>query len=286
VYDRGSFNQAAQNLLMSQSAVSQHIQSLEAAVGGKLFERTTKGVCPTVLGEVVYTHAQQILAQLVQLDQAISEQVGLINQPLTLGATSGVSHFLLPRWIKQFQALHPAVKVSIKTSFNDAVVQGVTAGHYAFGVTVGETATLPQTQVDWQIIRQIEYFVVVPRHHPWGEQIDVTPDQLMTAPFLNRRPTSRFRIWLESEFRHRIHLTTVAEFDTPSMIIQALRNDVGVSILPEHVIKDEIERGDVIALPVQDFQLKRPLLLFWKKTPTLSAIQHAFIEALPADYQS
>ncbi len=284
VYDKGSFNQAAQSLNMSQSAVSQHIQSLEQVLGTALFVRTPQGVRPTQAGDIVYNDASKMLAVLEKMGQSISNVREQAQQRLALGATPGVSVYLLPAWIKRFQENHLDITLALETILTANLVQGVMDGRYVFGVTVGALDDLIKPEVAYQVLSEIGYFVVVPANHSWAEQMTVTMEQLITAPFLNRRPTSRSRNWLETKLGGSTRLNTVAEFDTPSGIIQAVLNELGVSILPEHAIKREVERGDVVSIPLDGLQLSRPLLLLWKKNQPWSATQEAFLDALPENY--
>lgn len=277
VFEQGSFNQAAQEMAMSQSAVSQHIKGLEQALGVSLLIRSPQGVRPSAMGELVYTHAVQILQTLEKLGETVNQRQLQERQQLSLGATSGVSHYLLPSWIRRFQQAQPNVRFSVETGFVKDIVQGVIDRRYAFGLTVGELNVPAAALVTGQVIRQVEYLVVVPATHHWIGQTTVTAEQLMAAPFLNRRPTSHVRLWLESYLEPAIILNTVAEFDSPSTIIQAVLSDLGVSILPEYVIKDEVDRGEIVPLRIEAMRLIRPFQLFWKKEQPLNALQNAFL---------
>src|SRR5687767_5107322 len=96
VYDRGSFNRAAQDLYLAQSVVSQHIQSLEGALGTLLFTRSARGVQPTQAGELLYACAQKILNLLAEAERDILQLNQEASHQLFVGSTLGISEYLLP----------------------------------------------------------------------------------------------------------------------------------------------------------------------------------------------
>ncbi|MDX2163753.1 MAG: LysR family transcriptional regulator [bacterium] len=284
VCDTGSFNRAAQALYLTQSAVSQHIQTLEDALDTPLFERSARGAAPTPAGKVLYEYAVQVFALLGQAERAIMQLDPLRAAPLTLSATPGVSVYLLTGWLKRFQALHPQVNVSVQTLLTHDLVREMLDHRADLGFLEGELDELDQDSLGRMRVRDVEYGIVVNPAHPWAGRGAIQAADVAGEPFLNRQPGSRARRWMEGLFMaHGVRLRTTAELDSPGTIKYALLNNMGVAVLPRYTIEREIERGDLVLLPLHDLELKRPLLLVWDKRRTFSALQRAFITLLAED---
>src|SRR5215475_10552819 len=92
----GNFSRAAEKVLRSQPAVSAQIRQLEQEYGHRLFDRNAKSVRLTPAGEVVLEYARQLLALQTQSLQAVSEQSGIRNGTLSIGANEGTFLYVLP----------------------------------------------------------------------------------------------------------------------------------------------------------------------------------------------
>lgn len=281
VYDRGSLNAAAQELYMAQSVVSQHIQSLEGALGTPLFQRSARGVKPTPAGEVLYSYARRMLQLLNDAERDIMHLTQAEQHQLMVGSTPGVSVYLLPMWLQQFQLMHPNVSVALQTVLTSEVVRDVLNGRYHLGFLEGDLQELDQDALGRMRLRDIEYLIMVNARHPWANQTTIALSELSQQPFINRQPNSRTRRWLDQTLSARgIHLRSVAELDSPGAIKYALLNQMGVGILPRYVVEREIDRGELHALTLTELELKRPLMLVWDKRQPFSPIQRAFISLL------
>jgi DNA-binding transcriptional LysR family regulator len=285
VYDRGSFNHAAQELYLAQSAVSQHIQSLEKALGTPLFERSPQGVRPTKAGDLLYDYAHRILQLLSEAERAIMQIDQVQKHQLVVGATPGVSVYLLPAWLQQFQAAHTNTSISVQTVLQTVLtaelVRDVLNNHYDFGFLEGELQELDQDNVGRMRLWDIDYSIIVNPKHMWAGRSTVALNDLSEQPFINRQPTSRTRRWLDQLLHSRsVQLHNVAELDSPGAIKYALLNNMGITILPLYAVEREIERGELHSVQLAELELKRPLLLVWNKRRVFSPIQRAFIALL------
>jgi DNA-binding transcriptional LysR family regulator len=284
VYERRSLNQAAQELYMAQSAVSQNIQRLEAALGVPLFERSPRGVQPTPAGEALYPYAWRILALLAEAERAI--MLMSEKQALNVVATPGVSVYRLPDWLQRFQRGQVNVSVSLQTALTAEVVREVLAGRYDLGFLEGELEELDQPTLGRMRVEDIEYFVTVRADHPLASQTTLSINELSQLPLINRQPTSRARRWLETRLQaYGVVVRSMAELDSPGAIKYALLSEgqLGFALLPRYAVEREAERGELALLRLDETDLKRPLLLVWDKRQPFTPIQRAFIALLAQD---
>jgi DNA-binding transcriptional LysR family regulator len=271
-------------MYLAQSVVSQHIHSLETALGTPLFSRSARGVRPTPAGELLYQYAAKMLDLLAEAERDISQLNQAVAQQLVVGSTPGVSVYLLPAWLQQFQRTHPKMHVILQTVLTMEVVRDVLSGHYHLGFLEGELDELDQAALGRMRLPDIDYAVIVNAGHPWSARERIPLAELSQQPFINRHPGSRTRHWLDRTLSIRgIQLRTIAELDSPGAIKYALLNQMGVAILPMYVVEREIERGELHRLMLEDLELKRALMLVWDKRQPFSAMQRAFISLLAVE---
>lgn len=281
VYEKGSFNQAAETLYMAQSAISQHMHDLETDLGTPLFTRSSRGVQPTPVGDTLYDYARRILLLLGEAERAIIGIAGEETRQLSVAATPGVSVYLLPAWLQQFQKTHPTINVSLQTALTSEVVRDVLDNRYDLGFLEGELLELDQAGLGKMYYGDIDYFVLVNAQDEWATRETISLSELAARPFINRQPNSRTRRWLEATFNQQnVRLRNVAELDSPGAIKYALLNQMGVTILPSYTVEREVERGEIHLLRLAELELKRPLMMVWDKRQPFTPIQRAFIGML------
>ena len=275
VYEDGSLNRAAQELALSQSAVSQHVKGLERAVGVELFVRSAQGVRPTQVGDVLYRHSAEILARVRQMGTEISQLTGDNPQQLAICATPNTGAFLLPVWLGALRKQLPDVAVTIRTELTRAMVQAVLDQQVDFGVTVGDMDDLLETNLAQQTLSEVEYVVVVPPSHRFAGLAAIPLAELHRERFLTRRKASRSRQWLERVIGVG---ADSAEIDSPFAIKQAILNGMGISILPTYTVEREVSNGELTILGITNTPLKRPLTLLWNTDRPFNAIQTTFLQ--------
>ncbi len=287
VAERGSFNKAANDMMMSQSGVSQHMQDLEASLGADLFIRSPQGVKKTDAGELLHTYGRQILKLVTEVEHEIM-QAGELNQyRLNLGTTPGVSVYILPQWLRSFQDRYTSLQVSLDAVKTAQVVSGVLSGEYDLGFLEGELEELDRPALGRVDIQQVHYQVMVGAEHPWRDRDTVSPAELSQQPFINRQPGSRTRQWLERSLAaHGITLNTAAELDSPGTVKYALLNGMGVGILPDYAVVGEVRRGEIHLLQLEHIALHRPLKMVWNKRESLGSVQRAFLGVIEPDKEA
>lgn len=278
VADAGSFNKAADRLLMTQSAVSQQVQQLEQGLGVALFERTSRGVRLTEAGLELRRHAQTVIETVSETQRAMEAFLARdVPQTLTVGASSGLATYVLPPLLQQFQAANPQVALSLRTAATQRVVAMLRANEIDFGLVAGGMGDLDMAGIGRKTLRSFDYLVVVHQSHPWASLQAVSPPALAAAPYINRQPQSRTRRWQEAQLAsYGIHLTTASELDSPGTIKYALLSNMGVSILPAYTVAREVAQGELAALPIEGVHISRPVVLLWNEQRTDSEAHRSF----------
>ncbi len=287
VVAEGSFSAAAHRLYMTQPAVSQHIQDLESGLGTRLFDRGRRGVTLTKAGETLYDYTQRILNLVIEAESAVTSVQNISAGQISIGATPGVSVYMMPEWTRSFREQFPNLTTGLMTDITSAIVDAVATERIDIGIVEGELHSLNNPSIQSTGLRDIALYVIVGKGHPWCQQEQISIDALNGQPFITRQPNSQTRIWIDGVLtRHGVRPRIVAEFDNPESIKHAVMSNMGVTILPDYAVKREIEAGMVRALALTNLPLVRQLKLIHKKGRPFSAVTRAFLRHIQHELPS
>ncbi len=279
----GSFNRAAEGLLMSQSAVSQHIQDLENSLGTKLFTRGRRGVSLTKAGTTFYDYALRIFALITEAENAVTDVRKLASGQLVIGATPGVGSYLLPDAILGFRQEFSNISVVVQTGITPQIVTELRLGRLDLAFIEGEFEEGDEPDLAIQRLEAVEQFVVVGPHHPWWERPNLQMEELQSQSFIMRQAGSLSRVWLEQKLReHKIEPKIRGEFDNLESIKRMVTLGTCVAILPLYVVQEEVKSELVHALPLAGTPLQRTLKLIWRRDKFFTPIAQAFLHHLSA----
>jgi LysR family transcriptional regulator, low CO2-responsive transcriptional regulator len=278
----GSFSRAAERMLLSQPAVSQHIRDLEASLHTKLFLRGSRGVKLTPAGETLLDYTRCILRLLGEAENALLQQKDLENASISIGATPGVGLNLLPAWIQEYQKRYTRAKIKLKTETTSVIVREILAGRLEISFIEGELEEKPPLRTFH--LREIDMFIMVGPKHPWAKKKLVKVSSLQGVPFITRPPGSHSRIWIDRFFEEqRVFPEIIAEFDRPEAIIAAVHSGMGITVLPDWGVEQSID-SQLIRLRLEEVSLRRTLKLVWSENHPIKPTAKAFLSLLLEEF--
>ena len=281
VVQNGSFSAAADRLLLTQPAISQHIQDLEATLGARLFDRGRRGVTLTAAGETLHGYTRQILRLVAEAEGAVTDVAQLASGQLSVAATPGISVYYLPDWVQHFRASYPKLTVQMQTSTTAEIVAALQAGKIDIGLIEGELEAIDTSEIGVLALEEVEQFVIVGPAHPWWGRDSLVCADLNGQSFVMRQRTSQTRLWLEERMRAVGTVVKIsAEFDNVESIKRAVERGIGISVLPAYAIAVEVEGGRLRGLPVRDKPMRRTLKLLWNEDGYLTPVSRAFVRHL------
>jgi DNA-binding transcriptional LysR family regulator len=254
----GSFTRAADELRISQPAISHAIRQLETSLGVKLFERRHKGVQPTQAGAYLQ---EQVALGLTLVDQALREvrQMGSAADSVTLStSTATATWWLLPR-IARFKQAHPEVELRCITSDLDlnlereridlAIAQG--AGEFA-------------RQRRWRFVDEEVFPVCSPAYLERAGPL-ATPAALARATLLHLEERYRPRLdwpgWL-SRFGVRVPRNAPRfSFNDYSIVLHAALEGQGVALGWRHIVESLVAEGRLVRPLVESVTTDQPIYL-------------------------
>ena len=134
VVKTGSFSQAAQELCISQPAVSQTIKQLEGQLGGSLFLRLPRGIQLTREGEVLYSYVSRGYEYLMLAEKKVREMKSLETGEVRIGASDMTMDFYLLPYLERFHKRYPQIRIQVSNAPTPVTLQTLNAGKIDFGV--------------------------------------------------------------------------------------------------------------------------------------------------------
>lgn len=262
VADEASFRRAAERLHLSQPAVSQQVQALEAELGMALFDRGKGRVRLTEAGAALLPYARRgaRLADqaLAALDIARGETAGTLR----IGASLTVAQYILPRMLGAFRKLHPRVNLAVTSGNTEAILAAVGRSDIDLGIIEGPASS---REVFRCRILQDRLVLIVGRRYPWPAKAPISLRDLTQVPLLMRERGSGSRRVVELALRRAglrlkdLHIAM--DLDSIVAIISAVEAGLGAGFVSEWAIQKELRLGTVRVIPVDGLEIRRDLTL-------------------------
>jgi DNA-binding transcriptional LysR family regulator len=272
-----SYSRAAEELFLTQPAVSMQIKLLEESAGLPLFEQLGKKIFLTEAGREMFHYARAIAGQLAEAEAVLTELKGLQRGKLNISVVSTANYFapqLLAVFCRRFDnitlSLNVANRETLLAQLKDNEMDMAIMGQPPDGQDIEAAPFMDNPLV-----------VVASPSHPLARARDITPAQLASATFIVREPGSGTRGAMERYFQlHGMTLHTGMEMSTTEAIKQAVQAGMGLAVVSRHTIALELETRRLIILDVMDFPILRHWYVAHRKGKRLSAVAQAFKEFL------
>lgn len=252
-----NFTKAAEELHMTQPAVTFQIRQLEDQFNTRLFDRTHNKVTLTDVGKQVFMYADRILKLYADMTRSVTDMTGEVSGGVTLGASTTVAEYMLPLLIGEFKAKFPEVMISLSESNTDNIVAMVESNEIDIGIVEGSVTNknliVEQCHTD-------DLVVIMPNNHPLAEQDSVSVKDLVEHPFISRESGSgtqeTIQNYVEVHGDHDI-LNIVFELSSPEAIKGAVEAGMGLSIVSRATINKELKLSTLTAVELSP-SLQRP----------------------------
>jgi len=245
----GTISAAAEQLFISQPALTARIQGLERAVGIQLFTRGRQGSRLTEAGRAFLSHAERALSAVERGRQAVTEVANGSGGRLTIGAAPAVSTYVLPSMLHRFQADHPAVQLSVRSGHSEEVLEMVLREE----VEVGLMRPIHHADVISSLLYEDELVLVVHRGHPFASTAQIRMDQMATEHLILFDRTSSYHELTSALFRQAgIAPRGYLEVDNIDAAKRMVEQRLGIALLPRTSVQGEIGTGRLFPVEVVD----------------------------------
>ena len=276
-----SFSKAAQELSISQPAVSIQVRELENSLGTSLLHRMRRELRLTETGEAVFSYTQRIFALADEMHRVVQDIQGLHTGRLTIGSSTTPGEYILPWLIGKFRHEHSGIQVSLTISNTQAVIDQIYAHELDMGMAGSPVNLKGLASFPYVVDRLV---IIASPTHPLAEHEEVSMRELRKHDFIMREVGSATRKTAEGILNtRRVEPRVTMELGSNEAIKRAVAAGLGLGILSEFAITPDVAAGLIKVLPVSRWDCSRQLSVFYRNDKYLSAAQNAFIEFLRTD---
>lgn len=278
VADTRSISRAAEELFLTQPAVSKQIKALEEELGEKLFDRIGKKVVLTRTGKVFYDYASRILQTVSEAKTAVKDMSDKCAGELVVGTSDHISIHRLPEILKFYINAYPDVDLKLRCHRSETILEMVKDNRVDLGiVTLPDTEAKLVTKKIWNDPMSL----VCPKGHPLGTLNRITLRDVVPYGMILPEPDTTTRKMIETAFVHKKLVPNVAmEVAYIETIKSLVKAGLGISILPDKAIEQEVKAGLLVKSEISDAGFLRKLGAVLLKGKFLSKPAVEFIKFL------
>ena len=280
IAEEKSFSRAAEKMLRTQPALSIAIKRLEEELGEPLFDRSSKSGTLTEAGKILHSYAQRMINLRDEAKEAISELGGMFRGRLSIGANESTSLYLLPGLLLEYRQRHPNIKIEVYRNVSEKIPSEVLERNLDFGFLSYDPVHPALQSIE---VHRDELVLVVPPNHRLVNRSHVSFKELAEEQFVahNVKTPARTRIF-ELFAQHRTPLNICIELATLETIKEFVALNVGIAILPRLAVRDEIESGKLVEVPVKGMKIEKVLRIVYRREHSLSHAAKSFLEIVKA----
>jgi DNA-binding transcriptional LysR family regulator len=272
-----SFTRAAEELCLTQPAVSMQVKQLENQLDVPLFEHLGKKIFLTEMGKEVYHYSRAILQQIDELQGVLNSLKGLGKGRLKISVASTANYFI-PVLLAGFCQRYPGVTVSLDVTNRETLLTQLAENEVDL-VVMGQ----PPEDMDlgYEAFLENPLVIVAPPEHPLAKEKKIPLKRLEQEVFLVREPGSGTRIAMERFFaQHDVRITTGMEVGSNEAIKQSVQAGLGLGLLSRDTVEMELALGRLVILHVAEFPIMRYWYVVHRHGKRLSVVAQAFKDYL------
>jgi DNA-binding transcriptional LysR family regulator len=274
-----NFSRAAQRLHLSQSAVSQNIQSIEKAYGVELFVRHGRSVQLSEVGQTILPMAREVLNSAHLLEDTLTNNNGEVSGDLTIGCATTSGRYFIPSLLAAFQHTFPRVRTRVSLMKRAAVIERILDQTINLGV-VGRV--VDHREIECQPLYEDRIILIVPSNHPWAKLERVYPVDVLEQPFISRENSSgTHEMLFEMMRQHGVdpdNLNVVSELGDAEAVEMAVEKGIGITFISELMAARSLVLGRVKKVAVEGFNVTQKIYLCRRAAATFTHAETEFWE--------
>ncbi|MCW5298863.1 LysR substrate-binding domain-containing protein [Herbaspirillum lusitanum] len=270
IVDHGSLSRAARVLHIAQPALTQQVRQLEEELEAQLLHRSAQGVIATDAGKTFYEHAQAILKQVIDAKSAVAQSNDKPSGTVALGIPQSVSGALALPLLTAIRATYPEITLLLTEELTGNLIVQLKSGRINLAVLFDDGQLSPFASTP-MVEEEMMYITRADSQYGAGKKKSVTLAQAIKAPLILPGLQHGVRPRIENIVRSQgMSLANVIEINSVAILKSAILADIGATILPVAPLLSEIERGDMVALPISGERMARTLALCASKNIPLT----------------
>ena len=267
VANTGNISKAAKELYISQPAISKSIQKLEESVGCKLFSRSSRGVVLTDEGKLLYEHVSEAFETLTMGEEKLKRSIELGVGHLKIGVSSTLCKYLLLPYLKEFIRQNPHISISISCQSTNDTLKLLEDNKIDIGL-IGKPENLKNIHFDF--LEEIEDIFVAAKDYMRNLKArGIQKDHILqssTLMLLDKNNMTRHYIddYLQE---NQIIIKDSIDISDMDLLIDFARIGVGVACVIKNFVREDLENGTLVEIPL-GFPIHKREVGFAYKTTT------------------
>lgn len=279
----GSYTRAAEELFLTQPAVSIQIKRLEEQVGLPLFELVGKKIFPTAAGEAMYEASKDILNRVEELKDSVIELKGEVKGPLKLSVVT-TSKYFMPHLLGAFLQRYPEVEPKLRFTNRANVIDRLVNNEDDF-VVMGQIPEDSNLEA-YPFLENI-LCVVAPPDHPLASKKNIDLATLEKERFLEREVGSGTRLVFDSMMeKEGLRVEPYMELGSSEAIKQGVMAGLGIAVLSLYSVGLERDAGKLVLLDVKGFPVRRRWYAVHLKGKKLSLAARTYLDFILNESES
>ncbi len=281
-----NFRRAADELSLTQPAVTQQIKALEDEYGVSLFDRAGGRIALTPSGAALLPFAEKLKAISDEAFEAIAKVSGTHAGRLAIGASQTIGQYLLPKFIAEFLRQHPRVEITAISGNTDDIVEALTQQKIQVALVEGPTL---RKDIKAEPFMEDHMVLVVPAGHEWAEH-EIEVADLKTAALLTRELGSGSRrvieLALENAGFSKKELRATMALDSTEGLLSAVEAGLGVAFVSRWAVRNQLALGTLRIVRIRGLKLSRMFSIAYPSGPAPSGNAGAFRRFILAGSQN
>lgn len=280
VAGKKSFSRAADDNGLTQSGASQLVHQLEERLGVKLIDRSQRPFVLTQEGEIFYSGCREIVGRYSALEEEVRSLRSEIDGRVQVASIYSVGLSHMNRQVQAFMSNHPKCKVRIQYQHPEKVLELVQQGQVDLGLVSYPRSTKHVKATTWRVEPMV---LVAAPSHEWAKRSEVAFRELHGRDLVGFDARLRIREELDKTFAaHGVEVNYAQEFDNVETIKRAVEINMGLALLPEPTVEQELRDGSLHKLRIADIALWRPVGILQRRGRELGRAAKKFLEQLHA----
>jgi LysR family transcriptional regulator, transcriptional activator of the cysJI operon len=260
-----NFHKAAEQLFLTQPAVTLQIQALENDLGVRLFDRAGGKISLTAQGSILLGYANKVAQLVAEAERELGDGDGKFSGELPLGVSTTIAQYVLPRLLGAFLEEHPHVQFSLHSGNTSQIVQFLLEGKVSLGLIEGPSR---EGGVRTEPFMEDELVLITPRSY---ESDQLSRSQLAQSSLLMREHGSGTRHVIEKALEKAgfklKSFKNVMDLDSTEAIKSAVEAGLGVAFVSRWAISKELELGTLKLANVAGLRIARQFTLITRTGP-------------------
>ena len=266
VYEMGSYTRAAEKLSLTQPAVSKHIRQLERELGVSIFDRTGPKLRLTPEGKLIVRYAERVIALSDGLRRALAARNRAVDR-LRVGVTHTSESSIVAEVLARYTEENVNTRITLRTDALASLYEMLKSYQIDIAIVEGDVSdpAIRTIRLDTD-----DLAVAVSNEHPLASRPSVTIDELRRERLILRLPSSGTRTLFDANLESRgmspDDFNVILEVDNIATIKDLVRRNYGVSVLARSACMDELRKGKIRMLPIEDLTMVRQINLLYHHT--------------------